>query len=145
MSNLHEESELNDNQGEPPEPGGDITRRNAVGLLAALPVAAFLSWPTAEQLKVRHFVDAALRGAAAGDPYAPKFFTAAEYRTVRLLADMILPKDERSGSASDAGVPEFMDFTMTDRPGSQKWMREGLSWIDAQSNSRFGKPFADAT
>jgi hypothetical protein len=58
---------------------------------------------------------------------------------------MIIPRDERSGNASDAGVPEFMDFTMTDRPNYQKWMRPGLAWIDAQSNTRFGKPFADAT
>ena len=145
MSNLHGESGVNDAHEEQPEPGNDITRRNAVGLLAALPVAAFLSWPTAEQAKVRQFVDGALRAAAAGKTYAPKFFTASEYRTVRVLADMILPKDERSGSATDAGVPEFMDFTMTDRPGSQKWMRDGLAWLNAESTTRFGKPFADAT
>jgi len=58
---------------------------------------------------------------------------------------MIIPRDERSGSASDAGVPEFMDFTMTDRPRSQEWMRSGLAWIDAQSKSRFAKAFADAS
>ena len=38
-----------------------------------------------------------------------------------------------------------MDFTMTDRPGSQKWMRDGLAWLNAESTTRFGKPFADAT
>ncbi len=129
----------------PEEPAKEMSRRDAVQLLASLPVAAFLSWPTAEQEKTRRFVDTALRAAAEGTPYAPKFFTPAELRTVRILADMIIPRDERSGSASDAGVPEFMDFTMTDRPNSQKWMRAGLTWIDAQSSSRFGKPFADAT
>ena len=46
-------------------------------------------------------------------PFAPKFFTAHEWATVRLLADIVIPKDERSGSATDALVPEFMDFTMT--------------------------------
>jgi len=122
-----------------------MSRRDAVQLLAALPVAAFLSWPTAEQEKARRFVDNALRAAAEGTPLAPKFFTAAEFRTVRVLADMIIPRDERSGNASDAGVPEFMDFTMTDRPNYQKWMRPGLAWMDAQSNTRFGKPFADAS
>jgi gluconate 2-dehydrogenase gamma chain len=58
---------------------------------------------------------------------------------------MIIPRDERSGSATDAGVPEFMDFTMNDRPGMQKWMRDGLAWLDAQSSSRFSKPFAEAS
>jgi hypothetical protein len=125
--------------------GKDMSRRDALQLLAALPVAAFLSWPTAEQEKARRFVDNALRSAAEGTPFAPKFFTPAEFRTVRVLADMIIPRDDRSGNASDAGVPEFMDFTMMDRPNYQKWMRSGLAWIDAQSNTRFGKPFADAT
>jgi hypothetical protein len=126
-------------------PGKDISRRDAVQLLAAFPVAAFLSWPTADQEKARRFVDTAMRAAAEGTPFAPKFFTPAEFRTARILADMIIPRDERSGSASDAGVLEFMDFTMIDRPNSQKWMRAGLTWIDAQSSTRFGKPFADVT
>ena len=138
------------NPGEEPvgDDGGvskDISRRDAVQLLAALPIAAFLSWPTVEQEKVRNFVDGALRATAEGTPFAPRFFTPAEFRTARILADMIIPRDERSGNASDAGVPEFMDFTMMDRPNYQKWMRSGLAWMDAQSNTRFGKPFADAT
>jgi hypothetical protein len=132
-------------QPEPGLPGKEISRRDAVQLLAAFPVAAFLSWPTADQEKARRFVDNAMRAAAEGTPFAPKFFTPAEFRTARILADMIIPRDERSGSASDAGVLEFMDFTMIDRPNSQKWMRTGLAWIDAQSNTRFGKAFADAT
>ena len=124
---------------------GEMSRRDAVQLMAALPFAAFLSWPTAEQEKVRRFVDTALKSTADGVAYAPKFFTAAEYRTAGILADMIIPRDDRSGSATDAGVPEFMDFMMIDRPGNQKWMRDGLSWLDAQSSTTFGKPFADAT
>lgn len=127
------------------QPGKEMSRRDAVQLMASFPVAAFLSWPTAEQEKVRQFVSNALRAAAEGTQYAPKFFTAVEYRTVRILADMILPRDERSGSASDAGVPEFMDFTMSDRPNSRKWMRDGLAWLDTESTRRFAKPFADAT
>jgi hypothetical protein len=123
----------------------EISRRDAVQLLAALPFAAIMNWPTAEQERVRNFVDAALKSTAEGTAYAPKFFTAAEFRTVRILADMIIPRDDRSGNASDAGVPEFMDFTMNDRPNSQKWMRDGLAWLNAQSNTRFGKQFADAT
>ena len=145
MQSENESLEREETAPDAQTPRKDMSRRDAVQLLASLPVAAFLKWPTAERDKVRRFVDDALRAAAEGTPYAPKFFTAAEYRTARVLADMIIPRDERSGSATDAGVPEFMDFTMTDRPNSQKWMRDGLAWIDAQSNSRFGKPFADAS
>ena len=147
MSNDNEKivdaaTELESQDGAAP---ADISRRDAVQLLAALPFAAIMNWPTAEQERVRNFVDAALKSTAEGTAYAPKFFTAAEFRTVRILADMIIPRDDRSGSASDAGVPEFMDFTMNDRPNSQKWMRDGLAWLNAQSNTRFGKQFADAT
>lgn len=144
-------SNENDNPvGEVSDPaeGGvqsEMSRRDAVQLLGALPFAAFLSWPSAEQQRVRTFVDAALKSTAEGATYAPKFFTAAEFRTARMLADMMIPRDERSGNASDAGVPEFMDFMMIDRPSNQKWMRDGLAWLDAESNTRFSKPFADAT
>jgi gluconate 2-dehydrogenase gamma chain len=127
------------------EATGEMSRRDAVQMLAALPFSAFLSWPTAEQEKVRRFVDTALKSAADGVAYAPKFFTAAEYRTAGILADMIIPRDDRSGSATDAGVPEFMDFMMIDRPNNQKWMRDGLAWLDSQSYTRFSKAFADAT
>jgi gluconate 2-dehydrogenase subunit 3-like protein len=126
-------------------PAGEMSRRDAVQLLAALPFAAIISLPTLEHERVRRLVDAALKSAAEGTAYAPKFFTPAEFRTARILADMIIPRDERSGSASDAGVPEFMDFMMMDRPGNQKWMRDGLAWLDSQANARFGKPFADAS
>ena len=128
-----------------PAATGEMSRRDAVQLMAALPFAAFLSWPTAEQEKARRFVDTALKSAADGVAYAPRFFTAAEYRTAGILADMIIPRDDRSGSATDAGVPEFMDFMMMDRPNNQKWMRDGLAWLDAQSSTRFGKPFADSS
>src|SRR2546430_10598185 len=93
--NVNREAETEERRGK------EMTRRDAVQLMASLPVAAFLSWPTAEQEKVRQFVANALRAAAEGGTYAPTFFTAAEYRTGRPLADMIIPKDQRSGSASD--------------------------------------------
>src|SRR5689334_13719138 len=121
----------------------DISRREAVQALAALPAAVF--WSTAELQRARRFVDGALNATAEGRAFAPKFFTAAEWKTVRVLSDMVIPRDERSGGAVDAGVPEFMDFTMTDRPRYQQRMRDGLAWIDAESNRRFGKVFADAT
>jgi hypothetical protein len=123
----------------------EMNRRDAVQLLAALPVAAALAFPRGEYEKAWRLVDNARRLSAEGVVYAPRFFTPAEFRTVGILADMIIPRDERSGSATDAGVPEFMDFMMIDRPNNQKWMRAGLAWLDAQSVARFTKPFADTT
>jgi len=123
----------------------EMSRRDAVQVLAYMPFAAILSWPAVEHERVRSFVDAALKSAERGVQYAPRFFTAEEFRAARILADMIIPRDDRSGNSSDAGVPEFMDFMMIDRPKDQTWMRAGLAWLDAHSKTRFGKPFADAT
>jgi len=127
-----------------PPTAKEMNRREAVQLLAALPFAAALTFPTADHENAWRFVENAQRLAAEGIEFAPRFFTPAEFRIVGTLADMIIPRDERSGSATDALVPEFMDFMMMDRPNNQKWMRPGLAWIDAQSMTRFGKSFADA-
>ena len=66
-----------------------------------------------------------------------------EFRFVRVLADIVIPKDERSGSATDAGVPEFMDFMMIDQPARQVAMRGGLAWLDRECQQRFDKMFLD--
>ena len=81
----------------------------------------------------------------AGVAYTPKFFTPAEYQTVRVLSDLIIPGDERSGGAIDAGVPEFMDFTMVDQPARQVAMRGGLAWLDLECQRRFDKTFVGAS
>ncbi len=60
-----------------------------------------------------------------------------------MLADIVIPKDERSGSATDAGVPEFMDFMMIDQPVRQVAMRGGLAWLDVECQKRFDKTFLD--
>ncbi len=64
---------------------------------------------------------------------------------VRVLVDLIIPKDERSGSATDAGVPQFMDFMMNDQPPRQTAMRGGLAWIDLECQDRFDKRFLECT
>jgi hypothetical protein len=81
----------------------------------------------------------------AAAPFRPKFFTRHEYATIRLLVDLVIPKDERSGSATDAGVPEFMDFMMIDQPARQTAMRGGLAWLDRECVSRFEKDFLTCT
>lgn len=74
---------------------------------------------------------------------APTFFTEHEFVTVREVADLVLPADDRSGSASEAGVPEYIDFAMTDRPELQVPMRGGLAWLDAHARRRFENLFVD--
>src|SRR3954466_9153765 len=62
----------------------------------------------------------------------PAFFTADEMATVTLLGDIIIPKDEVSGSASDAQVPAFIEFIVKDKPEYQTPLRGGLRWLDVQ-------------
>jgi gluconate 2-dehydrogenase gamma chain len=73
----------------------------------------------------------------------PAFFTADEMAAITLLGDIIIPKDEISGSASDAQVPAFLEFIVKDKPEHQTPLRGGLRWLDVQCLNRFGKAFKD--
>ena len=73
------------------------------------------------------------------------FFTPHEMKTVTVLSDIILPADGTSGSASQAGVPAFIEFMMKDQPQHQTPMRGGLMWLDNQALKRFSKKFVDCS
>lgn len=118
-----------------------MRRRDVLKILLAAPAATF-SWTEAEAMQA---AGAAQAAAATAKPFVPKFFTATEFRLVRVLADIVIPKDERSGSAGDAGVPEFIDFMMIDQPARQIAMRGGLAWLDVECQERFDKTFLDCS
>jgi gluconate 2-dehydrogenase gamma chain len=58
------------------------------------------------------------------------FFDEHEMKTIHILVDIIIPKDEISGSATDAKVPDFIEFIVKDMPRHQVPMRGGLKWLD---------------
>lgn len=119
-------------------------RRDVLKLLTAAPAAAGFVWTQAEVAEAQARAQAARTAAQrTAKPFKPRFFTDHEYATVRLLADLIIPRDERSGGATDAGVPEFMDFIMIDMPARQLAMRGGLAWLDRECERRFDKRFVD--
>lgn len=76
---------------------------------------------------------------------AGKFFTDAELATITILGDIIIPRDEISGSASDAKVPDFIEFIVKDMPEHQTPMRGGLRWLDMQCLKLFDKAFKDCS
>jgi len=117
-------------------------RRDAVRLLALAPAAAAFRWAPES---VREAAALARETLQRGVPYEPKQFTAREWETVRLLVDLILPKDEHSGSATEAGVPEFMDFMLGDDPNLATPIKGGLAWLDHECDDRYGKTFTGAT
>jgi gluconate 2-dehydrogenase gamma chain len=117
-----------------------VKRRDLLKILLAAPAATF-SWTESEAAQAAASAQAAR--AVTAKPFVPQFFTATEFKLVTTLADIVIPKDERSGSASDAGVPEFMDFMMIDQPARQVAMRGGLAWLDRECQMRFDKMFLD--
>jgi gluconate 2-dehydrogenase gamma chain len=119
-----------------------MDRRALLQLLGSAPLAAGFVWTEAEVAEAQQRAQQARRTTPA---FKPKFFTAQEYATVTMLAGMIIPKDERSGGAIEAGVPEFIDFMMIDQPARQVPMRGGLAWLDQEANGRFNKTFTAAT
>jgi hypothetical protein len=75
----------------------------------------------------------------------PKFFDEHEMATITVLGDIIMPKDETSGSASEAKVPEFIEFIVKDMPDHQVPVRGGLRWLDLHSHNKHGKSFVSCT
>jgi gluconate 2-dehydrogenase gamma chain len=72
-----------------------------------------------------------------------QFFTDHELKTITVLGDIIIPADEVSGSASDAKVPEFIEFIVKDKPELQTPLRGGLRWLDVQCLNKYEKAFVD--
>ena len=122
----------------------DLNRRDALKAFAAVSAASFVEIGAPQ-------MERALRGVAMLDAQqqsAAKFFNAHEWRTLRVLVDYIIPRDGRSGSATDARVPEFIDFLLSDKDASEQSqvaMRGGLAWIDNEAQHRFDKDFVSAS
>ncbi|MCL4212516.1 MAG: gluconate 2-dehydrogenase subunit 3 family protein [Gemmatimonadales bacterium] len=129
----------------------DISRREALQGLAAIPAGLALSPEMLERARA-HVSDAlgdqgTTPAARQAQPaaYVPKQFTPDEWRLVRLLVDYVIPRDATSGSATDAGVPEFMDFILGEYASNRTWMKDGLGWMNAECRRRFGKGFVSCT
>lgn len=74
-----------------------------------------------------------------------KFFTDHEMATIAVLADIIIPVDEVSGSATDAKVPEFIEFIVKDMPHHQTPVRGGLRWLDVHCMKKYENAFKNCT
>ncbi len=122
------------------------TRRDVIKAAAAAVPFAFIPVSPAEAERATAFAADALQQAqATGTPYAPKFFKPDEWKELRVLVDLIIPKDAKSGSATDAGVPEFIDWLGNDNPTSYAWTRDALRWIDGFAYNGYGHNFVKCT
>ncbi len=109
-------------------------------------MAAFAPVPAALADRAADFASEVLEQQAQGAPaYTPKWFKADEWKAYRLIANLIIPKDARSGSATDAGVPEYVDWLANDNPNGYLWLREALRWMDGFAYNTYHKSFANIT
>jgi hypothetical protein len=126
-----------------------VSRRSLFQILGSVPAMAALAGTAAAQTHDHAHV--APQTAASSGPYKRQTFDDHQWKTVRLLCDTIIPADEHSGSATDAGVPEFIDDWIAfraDQDGNENLKAQifgGLMWLDRESNAQFQKDFADAT
>lgn len=72
---------------------------------------------------------------------ADVFLNEHEIETISILCDLILPPTEGFKSASEAGVPEFIEFIVKDMESHQLPLRGGLAWLDRFANSSFNLLF----
>jgi gluconate 2-dehydrogenase gamma chain len=133
-----------------------VPRRVALKVLGGLPVA-MTAVPGAEAAAPPQTGPANTLAPAPGMPapppvaaakgaYVPRFFSEPEWKSASLLADMIIPKDARSGSATEARTVEYIDEYAAYWGGwVQPRLRGGLLWLDRECSVRFDKPFAQCT
>jgi gluconate 2-dehydrogenase gamma chain len=83
--------------------------------------------------------------AKTGGTYQPKALNAHEYKTVTRLAELIIPADDISGSAVDAGAPEFIDVLCSQNTALTDIYTGGLLWLDGYTRERHGKRFVEGS
>lgn len=125
-------------------PKASLKRRDMLKTLTTVPIAAlFPAVPTiaGQEKKANKTAAEAAQGSAA---YQPKVLNPHEWKTVHVLSDIVIPADERTGSASRSGVPAFIDDWLDFKRGAvQAEIRGGLTWLDMECNRKYGHDFID--
>ena len=138
--------------GDDKAPAAGMGRRELLKRVGSIPLAAGIALSPGRLQAAQEHVHKQAAKASKAKPYTPRFFTGEEWAIVRVLADIVIPADARSGGATDALVPEFIDFILDDplaevreRERLQNRMRGGLAWLDRECTRRCGKGFALAS
>ena len=124
--------------------GVKFERRDILKLMTGMPAALVSVAPFASrvaQAAPQHA--SAVEGEGSSHPRA---LSAHEWKMIRILSDLIIPADDRSGSATQAGVPEFIDDWIDLKRGTLlDHIRGGLTWLDMQCNRAFNHDFSDCS
>ena len=128
---------------------GEATRREWLRVIGSSLVlsasgAGVLPLAMAQQV---HAAVADVKSLSGGPAYQPKCFTPHNFQTLRKLADLIIPADEHSPSATSIGIVDFIDeWVSAPYPECQRdrpIVLAGFSWLDAEAGRRHGKGFAE--
>jgi gluconate 2-dehydrogenase gamma chain len=98
----------------------------------------------AEAATLAHEMITAEKAAPTGK-YTPKYFSSHQYTTLLSLCDAIIPKDETSGGAVEAGAPEFIDLLTSENEEFQAVLGGGLMWLDNFCTDRYDHTFLECT
>src|SRR5215831_17886476 len=85
------------------------------------------------------------KAADPGITYTPKFFSAHQYKTLQALCQAVLPPDERSGGAIEAGAPEFIDLLTSENKEYQLALGSGMMWLDSMCQDRYGHLYLECS
>src|SRR5690242_21235982 len=113
-----------------------ISRRDILRTLAVTAAGSVLQVIPAEAAEYVHQMVHKEKAAAPAGAYTPKYFSAPQYATLTFLCDTIIPKDEKSGGAVEAGAPEFIDLLTSENPEYQLRLGGGLMWLDTHCVDR---------
>jgi gluconate 2-dehydrogenase gamma chain len=119
----------------------DILRTLAVGAVSG----SVLQVIPAKAAEYAHQTVRNEKAASAAGKYAPKYFSAHQYEMLTNLCDTIIPKDEKSGGAVEAGAPEFIDLLTSENEEWQLALGGGLQWLDSFCSDRYSNAFLDCT
>ena len=119
----------------------DVIRTLTVGAASG----SVLSMIPAQAAEHVHKMIKEEKSKSASGAYSPKFFTAHQYKTLRSLCQTIIPADNESGGAAEAGAPEFIDLLTSENEDYQIKLGGGLMWLDSACRDRFGKVYLDCS
>jgi len=122
--------------------GQGVTRRDVLRTLAAGAVGgSVLQVIPAKAAEYAHQMVHKEKAAAPAGKYTPKFFDAHQYEMLNSLCDTIIPKDEKSGGAIEAGAPEFIDLLTSENEEYQLKLGGGLMWLDAHCADQYERTY----
>lgn len=122
-----------------------ISRRDVLKTLAAGAAGgSVLQVIPLQATELAHQMVRKEKATAAAGKYVPKYFTAKQYETLTSLCDTIIPRDEKSGGAVDAGAPEFIDLLTSENAEFQNRLGGGLMWLDSYCIDHYGKVYMES-